>query len=158
MQVIGQESIADFFGVAPKTIVAWQAEGFPIAKRGSPGVPSEYDSAECIRWLVSRELRKVREESPNDRLARLKGDEIEMNNAERRGLLVPADQIEPKLRAAMVLAREGWMDSVPRVARAVRATADDDAAEALLEAEFGGFLARISRWRDAEALDDEDAD
>ena len=158
MQVIGQENIAAIFGVAPKTIVEWQGDGFPIARRGSPGVPSEYETQACIRWLVERELRKVRSESPNDRLARVKADAIEMDNAERRGLLVPADQIEPKLRAAMVLARESWMDCAPRVAREVRASGSDEDAETLLAAEFAEFLKRISRWRDAESLDDEDAD
>lgn len=143
-------------GVAPKTIVEWQEQGLPIALRGSPGIPSEYESADVIRWYVERELKKVREESPNDRLARVKADAIEMDNAERRGLLIPADQIEPKLRAAMVLAREAWMDAVPQAVRKARAAADDEAAEAVLEAEFAQFLARISRWRDADALDEED--
>lgn len=156
MRVIGQENIASMMGVAPKTIVEWQEQGLPIALRGSPGIPSEYESADVIRWYVERELKKVREESPNDRLARVKADAIEMDNAERRGLLIPADQIEPKLRAAMVLAREAWMDAVPQAVRKARAAADDEAAEAVLEAEFAQFLARISRWRDADALDEED--
>lgn len=156
MRITGQENIAAVFGVAPKTIVEWQEQGFPIAERGRPGVPSVYESADCIRWYVERELRKVREESPHDRLARLKADAIEMDNAERRKLLVPADQIEPKLRAAMVLAREGWMDAVPQAVRKARAAESDEAAEAVLEAEFAQFLTRISRWRDAEALDEED--
>lgn len=156
MRVIGQENIASMMGVAPKTIVEWQEQGLPIALRGSPGIPSEYESADVIRWYVERELKKVREESPNDRLARVKADAIEMDNAERRGLLIPADQIEPKLRAAMVLAREAWMDAVPQAVRKARAAADDEAAEAVLEAEFAQFLARISRWRDADSIDEED--
>jgi phage terminase Nu1 subunit (DNA packaging protein) len=156
VRVIGQENIASMMGVAPKTIVEWQEQGLPIALRGSPGIPSEYESADVIRWYVERELKKVREESPNDRLARVKADAIEMDNAERRGLLIPADQIEPKLRAAMVLAREAWMDAVPQAVRKARAAADDEAAEAVLEAEFAQFLARISRWRDADSIDEED--
>ena len=59
MRIIGQEQIADVFGVAPKTIVEWQGDGFPVALRGGPGVPSEYETETCIGWLVSREVGKV---------------------------------------------------------------------------------------------------
>jgi phage terminase Nu1 subunit (DNA packaging protein) len=156
MRVVGQSGIADLFGVSRETIDNWQQAGLPVEVRGGPGVPSEYDSRACIAWMLERELRKVREESPNDRLARVKADAIEMDNAERRKLLIPADQLEPKLRAAMVLAREAWMDAVPRAARAARAAADDDAAEALLADEFSAFLTRVSRWRDADVMDEDE--
>ena len=98
MRVIGQEQVAALFGVAPKTIVAWQDEGLPIALRGSPGIPSEYESEACINWLVAREVLKVQGERPQDRLARVQADKIEMENEVNRGLLIPADQLEPKLR------------------------------------------------------------
>ena len=97
MHITGQENIAAVFGVAPKTIVEWQEQGFPVAVRGRPGVPSEYESEACIDWLVTREVKKVQLEKPQDRLARVQADKIEMENAERRGLLIPADQLEPKL-------------------------------------------------------------
>jgi phage terminase Nu1 subunit (DNA packaging protein) len=156
MRVVGQSGIADMFGVSRETIDNWQKDGMPVEVRGGPGVPSEYDSRACIAWMLERELRKVREESPNDRLARVKADAIEMDNAERRKLLIPADQLEPKLRAAMVLAREAWMDAVPLAARAARSAADDEGAEALLEAVFAAFLTRVSRWRDADVMDEDE--
>lgn len=145
------------FGVAPKTVVEWQEQGLPIAFRGSPGVPSQYESAECIRWLVDREVRKVQTESPNDRLARVKADAIEMDNAERRGKLIPAEQLEPKLRAAMVAAREAWRNDPPRLAREVQGKTPAE-VEDLLAAAFDAFLLRLSRWPDAEAVDDDEGD
>lgn len=145
------------FGVAPKTIVEWQEQGLPIAVRGSPGIPSEYESQACINWLLDRELRKVQVESPNDRLARLKGDEIEMNNAERRGLLVSAEQLEPKLTAAIVAARELLLEAAPRLAREVQGKPVQAAADLLLES-FTAFLERISSWRHVSVDDDEEDD
>lgn len=133
------------FGVAPKTIVEWQEQGLPIAQRGGPGVASEYESADCIRWYVEREVRKVQDESPNDRLARVKADSIEMDNAERRGKLIPADLLEPKLQAAFVDAREKWLNVVPRLAREL--PADAAGREAMLQREFEAFLARLADWR-----------
>lgn len=155
MRIVGQERIAAVFGVAPKTIVDWQEQGFPIALRGSPGIPSEYDTPACIAWLVDRELKKVQAESPNDRLARVRADSIEMDNAERRGLLIRADQLEPKLKAAFVAAREAWLDAVPRLSREL--PVDAEGREALLQAEFEAFLTRLAQWANAADEEDEDA-
>lgn len=140
--------------MAPKTIVAWQEEGFPIAFRGSPGIPSEYESGDCIRWYVDREVKKVQAESPNDRLARVKADAIEMDNAERRGKLIPADLLEPKLKAAFVAAREKWLDATPRLAREL--PDDLSAREAMLQGEFEAFLARLADWHKADEDQEDD--
>lgn len=153
-RIVGQERIADVFGVAPKTIVDWQEQGFPIAVRGGPGVPSEYETADCIRWYVEREVKKVQSESPNDRLARVKAESIEMDNAERRGLLVRADQIEPKLKAAFLVAREKWLDALHRLAREL--PADIDGREKMLQAEFETFLHRLASWSNTPELEEVD--
>lgn len=157
MRVKGQQGIAELFGVSRETIDNWQQQGMPVAKRGGPGVPSEYDSVECINWLVAREVTKVQGESPNDRLARARAEEIEMRNAERRGLLIPADQLEPKLKAAMAGAREAWLHDSRKIARDLQEVQEAD-IEMLLEEAFAAFLQRLSRWPDVDVIDDEEAD
>lgn len=154
MRIIGQEQIASVFGVAAKTIVEWQEQGFPIAQRGSPGIPSEYESQDCFRWLLEREIKKIRAERPQDRLARVQADKIEMENAEKRGILIPADQLEPKLTAAFTLAREHLQDSVFRLARDL--PADHDGREAMLQSEFNSFLNTLADWAHADVDEDED--
>lgn len=154
MRIIGQEQVASLFGVAPKTIVEWQEQGLPIALRGGPGVPSEYESDECIRWYADREVRKVQVEQPRDRLARVQADAIEMDNAVKRGTLIPADQLEPKLRAVFVAFREDMLglrrtltpNLVGRTAREI---------EQQLEAAHTQLLANLARWRQADE-DEED--
>ena len=155
MRIIGQERVADMLGVAPKTIVEWQEQGFPIALRGSRGVPSEYESVECIAWVLEREVRKVQDESPRDRLDRLKADGQEMLNAKLRGTLVPIDELEPKLEAMAITARE-WLDSLAGglatrlVGKPVREI------QQLLDDAHGEFLTRLSNWRaDPAELDDD---
>lgn len=155
MLIRGMEQIAAMFGVAPKTIVEWQDQGMPIAKRGSPGVPSEYSATACIGWYVERELAKVRTESPADRLARVKADSIEMDNAERRKQLIPADQLEPKLRAAMVLARERFMDQPQRLGRELAGKPAAD-IETALQAAFEELLHTMANWRESEVDEDDD--
>lgn len=155
MRIVGQENIASVFGVAPKTIVEWQEQGFPVAVRGGPGVASEYETESCIGWLVDREVRKVQSERPQDRLARVQADKIEMENAEKRGNLIPADQLEPKLKAAFVSARENWLDAVTRLAREL--PADLREREAMLQAEFEAFLHRLADWAHADQDVEDDA-
>ena len=145
MRIIGQEQIAEVFGVDAKTIVEWQEQGFPIAVRGAPGIPSEYETEACINWLIDREVRKVQTERPQDRLARVQADKIEMENAEKRGLLIPAGQLEPKLRAAMIAAREHWRNEPPRLAREVPGKPIKEIEE-LLAVAFDDFLVKLSRW------------
>lgn len=155
MRIVGQENIASVFGVAPKTIVEWQEQGFPVAVRGGPGVASEYETETCIGWLVDREVRKVQSERPQDRLARVQADKIEMENAEKRGMLIPAEQLEPKLKAAFVSARENWLDAPTRLAREL--PADLREREAMLQAEFEAFLHRLADWAHADQDVEDDA-
>ena len=154
LRIIGQEQIADVLGTTPKTIVEWQEQGLPIAVRGSRGVPSEYSAADCVRWLVEREVKKVRNETPKDRLARLQADRIEMEMAEKRGILLPADQIEPKLRAALVAAREMWRNEPARLAREVPGKPIKEIEE-LLAASYEAFLVKLSRWQEAQIVEEE---
>ncbi len=145
MRIIGQEEVAEVFGVAAKTIVEWQEQGFPVAVRGRPGVPSEYDTAACIQWYVEREVRKVQGERPQDRLARVQADKIEMENAEKRGLLIPATALEPKLKSVGIAAREYWRNEPVRLAREIPGKPIRE-IEAMLAASFDGLLLKLSRW------------
>ena len=149
MKITGTESLASMFGVAQKTIIEWQDEGMPIQRRGSAGIPSEFDSEACINWFVDRECRKLRTESPADRLSRVKADQIEMENLERRKLLIPVSEIEPKLRAAIIAAREAWQDEPARLARTLAGHTDPVEIERLLAAPMEAFLHKIANWRNA---------
>jgi len=143
--VKGREAIANIFGVSVKTIHEWHDQGLPIASRGSPGRSSDYDTLACIKWLVDREVGKVMNERPQDRLARVQADKIEMENAERRRVLIPADQLEPRLRAALVAARAQWEDEPARLACELPGKPIKDIEE-LLAVAFDDLLVKLSRW------------
>ena len=154
MIVQSQEALADLFGVSRITVQEWHGRpGFPVRKVGAAFDAYEYVAAEVIAWYVAWKSAE-RGESPADRLSRVKADAIEMDNAERRGQLIPADQLEPKLRAAFTAAREKWLDAVPRLAREL--PADAAGREAALQAEFEGFLHRLADWAKADEIDEED--
>lgn len=157
MEVSGQQGIADMFGVSRETIDNWQRDGMPVEVRGGPGVPSQYDSVKCINWLVERETKKIQAERPQDRLARVQADKIELELAEKRGILLPADQIEPKLRAAIIAAREFWRNEPTRLAREVPQKSIKE-IENLLVSAFEAFLTKFARWQDAQIIEEEGED
>lgn len=128
MLIQGQERIADVFGVAPKTIVEWQEQGFPVAKRGGPGVASEYESADCIAWYVNREVERAAGESAKDRLARLQGDKIQRELQVMDRELIPAAEVQPGMSQFFVdLLSE--LDQVPETyCDAIAAMAGDPQA------------------------------
>jgi len=150
MRVVGQERIAEAFGVAPKTIVEWQEAGFPIAVRGSRGIPSEYDLPACIDWLVKREVGKVQGESQRDRVFRLQGDEIAMRLAEKQKLLIPAAEVEPMWTAACVAAREQLQRSRRALARKLAKATDVKARERLIGEVHDEFLRTMADWAQAD--------
>jgi phage terminase Nu1 subunit (DNA packaging protein) len=155
MNIVGQQQIANLFEVSRETIDSWQNEGMPVAVRGGPGVSSEYNSRACVDWLVNRELHKAQAVRPQDRLARAQAEKVEMENAERRALLIPASEVEPIMTEAVVAARIGLLDAVQRLARDM--PADPIGREEMLQAEFEAFLHRLADWAGA-GYDDADED
>jgi terminase small subunit / prophage DNA-packing protein len=146
MKITGQSSLADLFGVAEKTIVEWQDEGMPVVLRGQAPRPNEYDSVECIRWMVQREVHKVQGESPRDRVFRLQADKLELELAKERGLLIPVSIVEPRMLDAVLAAREHLMSEKARLAALVHGRSRDD-VEQLLGAAFEDTLRRLADWR-----------
>lgn len=145
MRIIGQQRVSDLFGVSRETIDTWQQLGFPVAVRGGPGVPSEYESDECIRWLIERELSKVQPETPSNRLALAKAAAVEMDNVERRRQLISAAALEPKLKAALMAVREMWRGEPARLALETEGKSLQ-VIEDLLDVAFRDFLVRVSQW------------
>lgn len=140
-----QQQIAEVFGVSRETIDAWQKLGMPVEVRGSPGNPSTFDSAKCIEWKIQREIHKVSGEKPQNWLAREQALSKQMDNAVRRGELIPAAELEPKLRAAFVAAREYWRNEPTRLARDVSGKPVEEVEE-LLAAAFDAFLVKLAAW------------
>jgi hypothetical protein len=157
MRVKGQEQVAQMFGVAPKTITEWQVLGFPVAVQGGPGIASEYDAPACVRWYVDREVAKVCNETPKDRLNRLQGNKLEREELKELGLLVPAEEVEPAWNNAVLLAREFLQAEPARLALLMIGKDKDTMQQMLLEA-FESFLTKLSTLEpDDLPLDGDDA-
>lgn len=144
------------FGVAPKTIVEWQEQGLPVALRGGPGVPSEYESEACINWLVSREVAKASGgETQRDRVFRLQGDALELELAEKRGLLIPSSMVEPRWTAVCVAAREQLLRERRRLAAMLDGVTDRQQREQIIDQVHQAFLRKLAAWRAGEEAAEE---
>ena len=105
-KIVNQTELAEIHGVTDVTIWSWQKEGMPIAKVNTRGLSNEYDVAATIEWREARAVKKVREESPRDALARAQTKLIEQQLAEKSGALVPIAEIEPGFARMVVNARQ----------------------------------------------------
>lgn len=146
MRIMGQAAIADLFGVSEVAINEWQDAGMPVVARGQAPKPNEYESVDCIRWLVDRERRKVQSESPRDRVFRLQADKLELELASARGTMIPAALIEPRMREAMIAAREFLRGEPPRLAVLLEGKSRGEREDAL-RVIFDELLRRLAEWR-----------
>ena len=150
MKVQGIAGLCEIFGCSHQAIAEWQEQGMPVLERGGPNRASVFESVDVHQWLVDRQVSKVQGgESPRDRVFRLQGDALELEMAEKRGALIPATEIEPKLLAAVIAAREGLLRERRRLAALLDGVSDRRRREEILGQVHEAFLRRLSMWRQA---------
>jgi terminase small subunit / prophage DNA-packing protein len=119
MIVTGQQSICDIFGVAPKTITEWQADGMPVHVQGGRGTPSQYDTVACIEWRVSRlacgpdayDLTTERA-----RLAHHQANIAALDEDVKRKTLIPAELVKSKWQDMIASTRARLLSMPTRIA------------------------------------------
>jgi phage terminase Nu1 subunit (DNA packaging protein) len=147
------KDVAAIFGVSHETIRTWQAEGMPVLVRGGGNKPSQFDSAAVHAWLVARAVRKAVTETPNDRLARVKAESIEIDISEKLRYLIPAADVEPAWTAACIAAREKLQRAKRPLARSLARCKTDAERERLIGEVHDEFLRQMSTWDDADEAD-----
>jgi phage terminase Nu1 subunit (DNA packaging protein) len=144
---VNKSELAEIFGVSERTLTEWQNDGdLPIKTKGARGQANEYDTEVVITWYVQRELNKVGVEGVRDRLARLQADEVEMRIAEKRGLLIPVEQIEPAWTALVVSAKTYLRSEPDRLAHLLETMEGVDAKRDMLADTFDEFLTKLSKF------------
>lgn len=130
-------------------------------------MPSEYESSAVIQWYAARAVNKAGAVDERDLLDRTRRHLLELELARKRGQLVPAELLEPRLKAVMISAREALRNEAPRLAGLLEGMDHTQRAAALRDA-FDHFLGKLSRIEERGSLadlmdgeaadDDEDAD
>lgn len=91
--------------------------------------------------LASGDLDLATERSALARVQRMK---LEIELLEIQGKLIPVDMIEPRLKAAMIAAREMWRNEPQNIARQLAGLSVNE-AETLIARSFDNFLSRLAR-------------
>ncbi len=54
-EIVGRQRLAAFLGFSERSITEWTRAGMPVHRVGGRGKENEYDTAEVVPWLLSRE-------------------------------------------------------------------------------------------------------
>lgn len=145
--ILNKRKLADMFGVAEETITQWMKAGMPVkvARKGSRG--NEYESADCIRWYVSREsggdgaLDLTQERA---RLAKAQADKTELEAAELRGDMARYEDISSHWTRQTTACRLRMLVIPSKVAPRVRSASTDMDAASIIQSEICEALEELS--------------
>ena len=116
--LVNKSKLADIVGRTQQQITTWQRNGLPHRK-GTTGTANEYDTAEVIEWLTTRNIGDDRNETQKERKDRLDGDMRELDIAEKLGVLVPAGLVAEVWEGQIVAARQEFVAGLAKIRQAV---------------------------------------
>lgn len=141
---VNKRELSEFLGYSERTLTEWQDGGMPIEEKGDRGESNVYDTADVVKWLVSRETGKDRAESEKERLTRLQADQIELDISVRRRLLVPIAEIEPVYQRMAATAAAFLRSQIVPLAQSLELVQGEEAKVQLITESIDGFLTRLS--------------
>lgn len=156
-RIVNQRELAEILGLTAKSLSLWQRDGLPVKLETENGLANQYDTAEVIAWYVAREVAKAKGESEKDRLSRLQGDKLELELAEMRSKLIPAELIEPAWTGQVVACRQTLLAISGRLSQLVAPMNDPDSIRILIDDEIEDALLKLST-NDEPRVDGDDAE
>jgi terminase small subunit / prophage DNA-packing protein len=148
-KIVNKAALSEIIGVSERTLTDWQRDGLPVVYAGERGESNQYDTEQVIAWMIAREVGKVQVESQKDRLSRLQGDKVELEIAEKRGLLIPVEQIEPAWTAMVASARSYLRSQPDRLAQLLEVTDGVEAKRDLIAETFDEVLLKLAEYEPA---------
>jgi len=103
---VNRAELAEVFGVSLPTVDAWVRAGCPFDHRGTSGKKWVFDTADVFRWREERAVQEANGAEVQDeealRLRKLKAETmaVELELAQKQGLVAPLDQMERALTRA----------------------------------------------------------
>ncbi|WP_025041019.1 terminase small subunit [Nitrosospira briensis] len=149
-KIVNKSALSEIVGISERTLTDWQRDGLPVVYSGERGESNQYDTEQVIAWMIAREVAKFQVESQKDRLSRLQGDKVELEIAEKRGLLIPVGEIEPAWNAMVASARSFLRSQPDRLAHLLEVTDGVDAKRDLIAETFDDALRKLSEYESAE--------
>lgn len=141
-----QKQLCSILGLDRKSVNEYQASGLPFKPRSGPGESNSYNVAAVMRWLHLREIGAEGGESAHALLARAKTTLIELEIAQKRGALIPANQIEAGWTMILAAVRAGVL-AIPTLADELDITPGIEPKRALLEQRCRDVLTELASGR-----------
>lgn len=142
-KIVNQVELSELLEVSTVTLWEWQGQGLPIQHQGPRGQENAYDVAAVVRWMIEREISRLRLRSPREEGIELDNELKRRALAEKDRLLVPADQIEPVWRGRVLSAAAFLTGQHSRLAGILEATPGVEAKRTVLREQFALFLTRL---------------
>lgn len=151
--LVNQRELSDVTGVSTVTLTEWQKQGMPMIQREQNGMANQYETTQVISWMIAREVGKILNETQKDRLARLQGDKVEIEIAEKMAKLIPVEQIGPAWESMVSSARAFLRAEPDRLAHILEVTEGVDGKRDLIAEIFDEFLRKLSEYEPAADAD-----
>lgn len=143
--LVNKSELADIVGRTQQQITTWQRNGLPHRKGGN-GQANEYDTAEVIEWLTTRNIGDGRNETAKERKDRLDGDMRELDIAEKLDILVPAASVAQVWERMIVAARQEFVAGLAKVRQAVASEHGIEVNQKLLDECAENTLAHLAGY------------
>lgn len=150
--LVNKRGLSDVLGVSERTLTEWQKDGLPISVKAERGGENQYDTVHVIKWMVDKQVERMKLVSPRDRLDNLRADEIEVRMAKEAGLLVVAAECEQVWASLITSARVDLQQFVDDVKSKLRGKGVDPDEFYLDE----GLSEVLGRLADQELIEDGD--
>lgn len=156
---INKAGLAQIFGVSQETLTQWQKQGMPFIRAQKRGQANEYDTVAVLAWKVARDQsdQPVTDyDTERTRKVKLEADKLALEVAEKRGDLIPAEQVESAV-ADMVAAFRARCLSIPsKLAGPLSAVDDTRETEAILTDALHEALQELSDYAPSTEAGDSD--
>ena len=147
-KVTGRE-LAEIIGVTPASITNWNREGMPVEFSGTTRQGNQYDTADCIQWLLDRARAAGERESARERLDRVRADREELALARDLEQVAPAAEFEALWIRHIGAARATLLGSVDQLIEELEERYQIQVERSLLERPVFAALTQLQGTADA---------
>lgn len=155
-RIVNKSELAEILGVTERTLTTWQKQGLPIEIDGVRGQQNQYDTAVVIEWLIQRELEKrlgggeagefYNYEAERARLTHHQANIAQMEEAVKRGQLIPADTVRHTWSQMIAKARAKLLAMPAKLALRLSAISDVTQVQAELQTAQYEALAELAAY------------
>jgi phage terminase Nu1 subunit (DNA packaging protein) len=160
LPLVTRVQIATVLGVNVTTVSLWEArEGFPVAVPGGPGKPTKYSLPDAVAWYVARKAAKnngsggpggLNLDEERARLAAVQRERVELQNAVRRGELMPVGEVAAVWTEILATVRANLLALPSALAPELARIEEPHAVAARLREAIYAALTALSRWREGQ--------